>query len=110
MNWPDGFAALEACLTEARTYIARLSPDQRTRLLRGEDPPPRTLIPRIGDREGGIEVVGHMNNDGGVEMILRGSFRFQWWPFGEWVVYDGLRIGADNRAESFSEDELAETW
>ena len=41
---------------------------------------------------------------------IRASFRFTWWPLGEWVVFDGLRLAPDNSWRRYTEEEVSESW
>ena len=111
IDWSEGFVALEQATTRATAFLVGLPPDQRARMLRGEVPWPdeftAQMAPQLGSRRG---VIDGVMNGGGTDLVLRGSFAFAWWPLGEWVVYQGVHIRPDNRAEPFSDDELRPLW
>jgi hypothetical protein len=103
IDWPEGFVALEAAVARTITLLVQLPPDQRSRMLRGELPWPEDLraqmVPQLGSRRG---VIDGGINEGGTELVLRGSFAFSWWPLGEWVVYQGVHIRSDKHSEAQS--------
>ena len=110
VDWPEGFAALEAAVARVRTFLIQLPPDQRSRMLSGETPWPEELVIQLGSRPGFIDGISYANAAGGSDFVLRGSFPCLWWPLGEWVVFQGVHIRSDNRAEPFSYEELTALW
>jgi len=110
IDWPEGFVALEGTVARVMTYLLRLAPEQRSRVLSGETPWPKELVADLGPRPGFIDGVSYPNPAGGTDVVLRGSFAFPWWPLGEWVVFQGVHLQPDNRREPFSYDELSALW
>jgi len=108
LDWPDGFAALEQAANTQLQLLAALTPDRRARLR--EDPLPPRPPPQCGDRFGVIDVMLAQIEDGTTLLLLRGGFPFRLWPLGGWVVYVGARIGADNRVEILSTEQLERYW
>jgi hypothetical protein len=42
--------------------------------------------------------------------VIRTSFRFPYWPLGEWVVFDGVQLAPDNSWRRYTEEEVSEAW
>ena len=97
---------------EVTGFLARLSPEERSRILDGETPFPEDLVARLRDRLPAMDLdwAFARNPDGGTDLVLRGRIPFSWWPLGEWVVFQGIRIRSDNASEPFSQEELARLW
>jgi len=110
MDWPEGFVVLESAVARVMTFLIQLPPDQRARVLSGETPWPKDLMADLGPRPGFIDAVSYANAAGGTDLVLRGSFVFPWWPFGEWAVFQGVHIRPDKHPEPFSYDELSALW
>src|SRR5207245_3069130 len=76
VDWPEGFAALEAAVARVRTFLIQLPPDQRSRMLSGETGWPQELAAQLGDRPGFIDGVSYPSTDGGNDVVLRRSSPF----------------------------------
>ena len=110
LAWQAGYGALERAIADTGAFLTGLDPDERRRVLTGVDQSPRRLIPALGTRLGANDVYGDELPDGTISLVICTSFRFRWWPLGEWVAFDGIHFTPDNPARAFSEEELSEVW
>ncbi len=60
----------------------------------GNTSPPSSILPYLEDRLGVCDVYGKELPDGTHDLVIRASFRFPYWPLGEWVVFDGVQSGS----------------
>jgi hypothetical protein len=110
LAWEEGYAALERSIDATVVYLTALDREKRIAVLSGTIPPPSSLIPRLDDRLGGSDVYGGELPDGSHDLVLRASFPFPWWPLGEWVVIDGIRLAPDNSWRRYTKEEVGEAW
>jgi hypothetical protein len=109
-EWEEGFAALERSAEATVVYLTAMDPERRALVLSGKKEPPSSLIPHLEDRLGANDVYGNELPDGTLDLVIRTSFRFPWWPLGEWVVFDGVRLAQDNSWRRFTAEEVSEAW
>jgi hypothetical protein len=101
------YSDLESVLDKLLELIAVTPPDDWPGLLSRE----QILgdLPEIGNRRGDLEFwpIGGDSDD--KVIVARCSISFPLWPFGGWVVYDGIRFskGAVNR---LTDEELSNWW
>lgn len=106
-GWPEGFRALESAVSEATEALMKI-PHAQLSELRGESP--RAMRPpRIGEREGWIDVHCIQDTEESVLVLTRAWFPFRWWPVGGWIVFAAFRRWPE-RAAPVPEAELDEMW
>jgi hypothetical protein len=108
--WEEGYAALERSIEATIIYLTALDREKRIAVLGGSTPPPSSLIPHLDDRLGVCDVYGGELPDGTHDLVIRTSFRFPYWPLGEWVAFDGVQLAPDNSWRRYTEEEISEAW
>jgi len=110
LAWEEGYAALERAIEATCIYLTAMDRGKLIAVLNGSTSPPTSLIPYLEDRLGACDVYGNELPDGTHNLVIRASFRFPYWPLGEWVVIDGVQLAPDNSWRRYTEEEVSESW
>jgi len=110
LAWEEGYAALERSIEATCIYLTAMDREKLIAVLNGSTSPPSSLIPYLEDRLGACDVYGNELPDGTHNLVIRASFRFPYWPLGEWVVIDGVQLAPDNSWRRYTEEEVSESW
>ncbi len=108
LNSPAAFEALERALGRAVHELRAHPPDTWVRLC--EQGLGAESVPRLGDREGVVDLTGNAANDTAGDVALRAFLPFAAWPLGGWAVYDAWHRSADGVWTPFGHDELTRLW
>lgn len=108
LDWPEGFAVLEATALQELRWFAALSPERRARLK--EDPLPLRPGPQLGDRTGVVDVAIGPEDEQGTLVAMLALFPFRLWPLGGWAALAAGRITPEGRLELVDQEELQGYW
>ena len=110
LAWEEGYAALERSIEATIVYLTAMDRERLIAVRSGNTSPPSSILPYTEDRLGVCDVYGKELPDGTHDLVIRTSFRFPYWPLGEWVVIDGVHLAPDNSWRRYTEEEVSESW